>query len=149
MIEPINENNLDEVLPLIRKYQEFYEVNNIDDDKNKEFFSQFGISSDKGCLFGYRTKGKLVAFATVYFSYASSIISKVAVMNDLYTSEEYRKQGIATELIKHCEKYAKTNGAVRLQWVTAASNEAAQSIYKALGAKQSSWEFYTYAITRG
>lgn len=86
-----------------------------------------------------------MAFATVYFTYASSIISKVAIMNDLYTSEEYRNQGIATELIKHCEKFAKEKGAVRLQWVTAANNKTAQSIYQALGAKQSSWEFYTYA----
>jgi len=145
MIEAIDNTNLDSVLPLIRKYQEFYEVKSIDDNNNKEFFSQFGSSSKKGCLFGYKKDGKLVAFATVYFSYASSIISKVAIMNDLYTLEEYRKHGIATELIKHCEKYAKKNGAVRLQWVTAATNKSAQSIYKSLGAKQSSWEFYTYA----
>ena len=146
MIEAINEDNLVEVLPLIRKYQEFYDVKNIDDDKNKEFFSQFGVSSSKGCLFGYRRDEKLVAFATVYFSYASSIVSKVAVMNDLYTSDEYRKQGIATELIKYCEKYARDSGAVRLQWLTATGNKVAQLVYKNLGAKQSSWEFFTYAI---
>lgn len=145
MIEPINEHNLIEVLPLIRKYQEFYEVKNIDENKNKEFFSQFGVSSDKGCLFGYRKNENIIAFATVYFSYASSVISKVAIMNDLYTSEENRRQGIATELIEFCEKYAKENGAVRLQWLTATTNKSAQSIYKALGAKQSSWEFFTYA----
>lgn len=145
MIEPVDKENMDDALPLIRKYQEFYSVKNIDDNNNKEFFSQFGVSSEKGCLFGYRKEGRLVAFATVYFSYASSIISKVAIMNDLYTSEEYRRQGIAAELIKHCEKYAKKNKAVRLQWVTAATNKTAQSIYKSLGAKQSSWEFYTYA----
>lgn len=144
MIEPINEHNLIEVLPLIRKYQEFYEVKNIDENKNKEFFSQFGVSSDKGCLFGYRKNENIIAFATVYFSYASSVISKVAIMNDLYTSEKSRRQGIATELIQFCEKYAKENGAVRLQWLTATTNKSAQSIYKALGAKQSSWEFFTY-----
>lgn len=145
MIETISKDNLFELLPLIRKYQEFYDVENIDDIKNKKYFSQFGVSSGKGCLFGYRKDEKLVAFATVYFSYASSIISKVAIMNDLYTSEEYRNQGIATELIKSCEKYARENGAARLQWVTAPRNKAAQSIYKKLGAKQSSWEFFTYA----
>lgn len=144
MIEPINKANLNEMLPLIRKYQEFYEVNYIDDDKNMKFFSQFGISSDKGCLFGYRKEGELVAFATVYFSYASSIISKVAIMNDLYRLAKHRKQGIAVELIKYCEKYAKENDAVRLQWLTASTNKTAQSIYRTLGAKQSSWEFYTY-----
>jgi len=145
MIEPINTNNLNEVLPLIRKYQEFYQVEIIDDDKNQDFFAQFGESSSKGCLFGYRLNGKLVAFATVYFSYASSITSKVAVMNDLFTSEEFRHQGIGKKLIVHCEQYAKENGAARLQWVTTASNEAAQSVYKSLGAKQSTWEFFTYA----
>ncbi|NOX76967.1 MAG: GNAT family N-acetyltransferase [Gammaproteobacteria bacterium] len=144
MIESINNKNLNEALPLIRKYQEYYEVTNIDDEKNREFFSQFGPLSDKGCLFGHRKNGQLVAFATVYFSYASSIISKVAIMNDLYTLKEYRNLGIGTELIKHCEKYARENGAVRLQWVTASGNKIAQSIYKNLGAKQSSWEFFTY-----
>lgn len=144
MIEPINVKNLNEVLPLIRKYQEFYNIDKIDDDKNRAFFSQFGYSSNKGCLFGYRLNGKFVAFATVYFCYASSIISKVGVMNDLFTSLEYRQQGIGKELIKHCENYAKENGAVRLQWVTAASNEAALATYKSLGTKQSSWEFFTY-----
>jgi len=145
MIEPINSENLDEVLPLIRKYQIFYRVENVDDWKNKKFFSQFSETSDKGCLFGYRKDGQMVAFATVYFTFASSIINKVAVMNDLYTLTEYRKQGIATKLIKYCENYAKKNGAARLQWVTSSGNIEAQSVYKALGAKQSSWEFFTYA----
>jgi len=142
MIESIDVKNLNEVLPLIRKYQEFYKIENIDENKNKEFFSQFGYSSSKGCLFGYRLDGKLVAFATLYFSYASSITSKVGIMNDLFTLEEYRQQGIAKKLIIHCEKYAKENSAARLQWVTAASNETAQHVYKSLGAKQSSWEFF-------
>jgi len=144
MIEPIDVKNINEVLPLIRQYQEFYKIENIDENKNKEFFSQFGYSSSKGCLFGYRLDGKLVAFATVYFSYASSITSKVGIMNDLFTLEECRQQGIAKKLISHCEKYAKENGAAQLQWVTAASNETAQYVYKSLGAKQSSWEFFTY-----
>ncbi len=147
MIEIINKDNLNEVLPLIRQYQAFYEVKNIDDEKNRVFFSQFGLSSDKGCLFADRKDGQFVAFATVYFTYASSIISKVAIMNDLYTSKDYRQQGIATALIKHCEQYAKQQGTARLQWVTAASNKTAQSLYTALGAKQSSWEFFSYSTS--
>lgn len=38
MIESITEKNLDEVLPLIREYQEFYKIVGIDDKKNKMFF---------------------------------------------------------------------------------------------------------------
>ena len=145
MIEAISAKNIDEVLPLIREYQTFYKVKAIDDQNNKRFFSQFGKNSDKGCLFVYRKGSKLLGFATVYFSYSSTITSKVAVLNDLYTIEESRGQGVGTALIKHCASYGKSKGAVRLQWVTAPDNIIAQSVYKALGAKQSNWEFFTYA----
>ncbi len=145
MIEQISKNNLEEVLPLIREYQEFYQVKNIDDSRNQAFFSQFGPTSDKGCLFGYRKGGELVAFATVYFSYTSSITSKVGVMNDLFTKASNRRMGIATELIKQCEVYARSKGAVRLQWLTSSTNKEAQSVYKSLGANGSLWELYTYA----
>ncbi len=66
-------------------------------------------------------------------------------MNDLYTLPEYRKQGIGKELIQYCEKYSKMKGALRLQWLTAPDNFTAQSLYKSLGAKQSSWELFIYS----
>ncbi|MDH5179184.1 MAG: GNAT family N-acetyltransferase [Gammaproteobacteria bacterium] len=144
MIEVIDKDNLAEVLPLIREYLVFYAVKDIDDSRTAEFFSQFGPESDKGCQFGYRMDGRLVAFATVYFTYATSILSKVAVMNDLYTLEEYRHRGIATALIKHCAAYAIEQQAVRLQWLTANDNLTAQSVYSALNAEHSKWVFYTY-----
>ena len=83
MIEAISAKNIDEVLPLISEYQSFYKVKEIDEQNNKRFFSQFGKNSDKGCLFAYRKQGKLLGFATVYFSYSSTITAKVAVLNDL------------------------------------------------------------------
>lgn len=145
MIEAITVENLDEVLPLIREYQCFYQVTDIDDARNKQFFSQFSEQSDSGCLFAYRKQGELVGFATVYFSFSSMITSKVALLNDLFTLNNNRGKGIGTALIKHCETYGKSKGAVRLQWVTAIDNQVAQAVYKSLGAKQSSWEFFTYS----
>jgi len=54
MIEVVSSKNLEEILPLIRSYQAFYNVANINDSNNHEFFSQFEEGSDTGCLFGYR-----------------------------------------------------------------------------------------------
>jgi len=147
MIEAVLAKNLDEVLPLIRDYMAFYHVTDIDDARNKAFFSQFAEGSDKGCQFLYRKNGQTVAFATVYFSYTTSITAKVAVLNDLFTLPEYREQGIAKSLIKHCADYAKAQGAARLQWVTAPDNKQAQAVYDALGASKSEWYFYTYPVT--
>ncbi|BCG64068.1 MAG: hypothetical protein methR_P1834 [Methyloprofundus sp.] len=144
MIEAITDKNLDEVLPLIREYQTFYQVAEINDENNRHFFAQFGEQSEKGCLFAFRKENKLVGFATVYFSFSSTVTAKVAVLNDLYTVASWRGQGIATGLIKHCATYGKSKGAARLQWVTAPDNTIAQAVYQSLGAKQSSWEFFCY-----
>lgn len=144
MIEVVSRKNLAEVLPLIRAYQEFYKVAEISDDRNAEFFSQFGESNPSGCQFIYREAGNVVGFATVYFSFTSTITAKVAVLNDLYTLPSYRGTGIGRQLIEHCRKYAAKNDAARLQWVTAQNNEQAQKLYESLNTGKSTWHFYTY-----
>ena len=77
MIEPVSSNNLHEVLPLIRKYQEFYKVADISDSRNAQFFARFGPSSPDGCQFAFRKSDEIVGFSTVYFTYASTVVSKV------------------------------------------------------------------------
>ncbi|MDF1628191.1 MAG: GNAT family N-acetyltransferase [Alcanivoracaceae bacterium] len=145
MIETVSNKNIEEALPLIRKYQEFYKIQGIDDARNREFFSQFSESGNDGCLFLFRDEvGMPVGFATVYFTFVSSIPAKVGVMNDLYTLPTHRGKGIGKTLIDHCLQFALGKGAARLQWLTAQDNEQAQKLYDSLNAKKSSWHVYTY-----
>ncbi|MET0102780.1 MAG: GNAT family N-acetyltransferase [Sedimenticola sp.] len=145
MIEPVSDNNLEDVLPLIRLYQEFYKIDDIDDERNRNFFSQFNENGNEGCLFLFRNnEGKAVAFATVYFTYVSSIPAKVGVMNDLYTIPSHRGKGIGRKLINHCLQFVISKGAARLQWLTAEDNEQAKKLYDSLDTKKSSWNVYTY-----
>ena len=144
MIEVVSKNNLSEVLPLIRAYQEFYKILEISDDRNSEFFSQFSESSSSGCQFAYREDGDIVGFATIYFSFTTLITAKVAVLNDLYTLPSCRGKGIGRQLVEHCHSYAAEKGAARLQWVTAPDNEQAQKLYDSLNTGKSMWHFYTY-----
>ena len=94
----------------------------------------------------FRQNRKAVAFATIYFSFTSSIPAKIATLNDLYTLPEARGQGIAHKLIEHCRAYAKQNGAARLQWLTAADNHVAQKLYDSLDTRKSDWIFYTCPV---
>ena len=144
MIEFVHEGNLKEVLPLIRAYQEFYEVSDIDDDRNEGFFSQFGEQNPFGCQFLYRIDGRVVAFATVYFTFTSTIARKVGVMNDLFVVSDVRGKGIGRALINHCLDYALSKGAYRLQWVTAMDNQVAQRLYDSLNTNKKPWLFYSY-----
>lgn len=144
MIEAVAKETIDDALPLIRAYLEFYKAADICDSRNKEFFSQFGITNPAGCQFVFREAGIVVGFATVYFSFTSSITAKVAVLNDLYISPDHRNKGIGRQLIEHCHSYAAEQGAARLQWVTAADNEPAQKLYDSMPTGKSTWQFYTY-----
>lgn len=144
MIEVVSEKNLAELLPLLREYQTFYETKDISDEKNRQFFSQFGENSPLGCQFIFRKEGEVVAFSTVYFSFSTIIAEKVAVLNDLYTCEAFREQGVGRKLIEHCNQFAKDKGAIRLQWLTSAQNVSAQHLYDSLETRKSPWYFYSY-----
>jgi GNAT superfamily N-acetyltransferase len=144
MIESLNAQNLEELLPVIQQYQSFYGVENLSDDTNRKFFSQFDEHSQEGCVFVYRAGGVVAGFATIYFSYASTLAAKVAILNDLFTLPDYRGNGIARKLIEHSRLHASEKGAVRLQWLTAPDNRQAQAVYDALQASSSTWRCYIY-----
>ncbi|MEM0910792.1 MAG: GNAT family N-acetyltransferase [Pseudomonadota bacterium] len=146
MIEVVTEKNLPEVLPLIRAYQEFYNASDISDEKNSAFFSQFGPNAKDGCQFLFRRSDEVVAFSTVYFSYTSTITSKVGILNDLYTAPAFRGKGIGRQLIEYSKSYAINNGAARLQWITSTDNVNAQRLYDAMDTKKSTWHIYTYGL---
>jgi len=146
MIETVTSDNLEEILPLVSQYQAFYKLADISDERNRIFFSRFCGDHSLGCQFLFRQEGRAVAFATVYFSFTSSIPAKVAVLNDLFTLPDYRGKGIGRKLIEHCRDFARDNGAARLQWLTASDNQVAQHLYDSIGAGKSSWFFYTYHV---
>ncbi len=144
MIDVVSSENLDEILPLIEQYQAFYKAAPVSGPANKQFFSQFGEDSSAGCQFLYRSQSTTVGFATVYFTFNSTIAAKVAILNDLYVLPACRGQQIGRKLIDHCRNFALNKGAARLQWVTAPDNLAAQKVYDSLNVKRSEWLFYTY-----
>ena len=144
MIEAVSEQTIEEVLPMIRAYQQFYKVPQISDSRNREFFAAFGESNPAGCQFLFRENRAALGFATVYFTYTSTIAAKVAVLNDLYTLPGQRGKGIGRQLIEHCRRFAAERGAARLQWITAPDNRRAQALYDSLPADKSTWHQYNY-----
>jgi len=142
MIEKVTDDNFDEVLPLIKEYQEFYKVENISEDKNRSYFYQFVNNNENGILHVLRKNGKAIGFTTIYKGFSSSRAEIVAVINDLYVSTSHRGNGHGKALINHAIGVAKSLGYSRLQWLTAQDNEVAQKLYDSLGANKSSWFFY-------
>lgn len=142
MIEDVTSQNIEEVLPLIKEYQIFYGVEQIDEEKNRKFFSQFIQNHENGILHIYKLAHKAIGFTTIYKGFSSTRSEAIAVLNDLYIQPSHRGNGYARELIDNAINTAKLMGFSRLQWLTAENNESAQKLYNKIDAKKSSWFFY-------
>lgn len=142
MIEKVTKENFECVLPLIKAYQEFYCVPDINEEKNKNHFGQFLDSNSRGVLFAVKENEKLVGFTTIYYGFSSSRAEEVGILNDLYVLPEYRNKGYGRQLINRAIEEVKNRGLKRIQWLTARNNENAQMLYEKLGAKKSEWFLY-------
>jgi GNAT superfamily N-acetyltransferase len=98
----------------------------------------------EGTQFIAERDGKLVGFATLYYTYSTLRAQKAAVMNDLYVVETERGTGAAAELFEACRKHVQDNGFAYMSWETAADNKRAQKFYDKMGGQAGDW--ITYSI---
>jgi GNAT superfamily N-acetyltransferase len=145
-VEPITEEQMDALLPLIAAYQRFYEAEEIDEGRNRAFFSRFLAPSEDGMLLGAGRDAGLLGYACLYWSFTSIIPAETVLMNDLYVDQAHRGQGIGRALIEASAAVARERGAQRLEWMTATSNEAAQRLYDSTGAQRSEWVEYELGL---
>lgn len=141
-IEPIAAGQMDALLPLIAAYQRFYAAEQIDEERNRAFFTRFIAPSDDGMLLGAWRGDQLLGYACLYWSFTSIVPAETVLMNDLYVDPASRGQGVGRALIEASAAVGRERGAQRLEWMTATSNETAQRLYDSTAAKRSEWVEY-------
>jgi len=145
-VRPLAEDGLEEALPLIAGYQVFYEAEP-DDERNRGFFRRFIAPSDEGLLLGAWDDGRLVGFATIYWTYSSTLPGDIALMNDLFVAEDARGKGVGEALIDACVGAARERGMPILEWFTATDNHRAQRLYDRYpGAEKTTWHAYDVEV---
>ena len=141
-IEPITASQLERLLPMIAAYQRFYEVAEIDEQRNREFFKRFIAPSEDGMLLGAWNEGELLGYACLYWHFTSLVPAEIVLINDLFVAEAARGQGIGRSLIEASADVARHRGAHHLEWATAPDNKTAQRLYDSTGATRSTWIEY-------
>ena len=145
-ISRVTAADLEELLPLLRAYCDFYEVSPPDDALLALARALIADPEREGLQLLVRRDGEAVGFATIYWSWATTIASRIGVMNDLYVAPAARGTGAAEQLIRACAEECKRHGATELTWQTAPDNERAQRVYDRVGAKRSQWIDYSLSV---
>ena len=145
-IARVTDADLGELLPLMRAYCDFYEVSPADDDLLTLASALIADPEHEGVQLIARTGGAAVGFATIYWSWATTIAARIGVMNDLYVAPEARGEGVADELIRSCADECRRHGATELTWQTARDNARAQRVYDRMGAERAEWVDYSLSV---
>ncbi len=138
----VGEEDLDDLLPLVRGYLDFYAVGPSDDDMRRLSRALIADPEREGTQLIARDGGRAIGFATIFWTWSTTRGGRVAIMNDLFVAPDGRGQGLADALIGACADTARRHGALALLWQTAPDNERAQAVYDRVGATRSTWVDY-------
>lgn len=143
MISRVREEDLPDLLPLLRGYCDFYEVAPLDEDLLAVCRALLADPERQGIQLIARGEGGTAAgFATILWSWSTLRAARLAVMNDLFVAPGARGQGVGEALIAACRAEAADHGAAWLGWQTARDNAPARRLYERAGATRSEWLDY-------
>jgi GNAT superfamily N-acetyltransferase len=131
------EADLPELLPLMRAYCDFYEVDPSDEALLAMARELIADPRKEGVqLIAREESGRAIGFSTVFWTWSTLSASRIAVMNDLFLTEDARGSGVAEELIAASAERAREHSATSLDWTTAHDNLRAQKVYDRVGARR-------------
>ena len=143
MITAVREEDLPDLLPLLRAYCDFYEVAPSDEALLSLCRALVDDSLREGVqLLARAESGEPIGFATLFWTWSTLNGGRIAVMNDLFVAPGARGTGLADALIAACRERARDRGALRLEWQTARDNHRAQAVYDRVGGERSEWLDY-------
>ena len=147
-IEKVTEGDLEELLPLMRLYCDFYAVAPPDEALRALSRALLGDPEREGLqILARDATGAAVGFATIFWSWSTLSAARIGVMNDLYVAPGGRGSGLADELIEACVELCRQRGdVVSLGWQTAKDNKRAQAVYDRVGATRAEWVDYSLAV---
>ena len=136
--------DIEQVAVLFNEYRMFYKQKS--DIESAKIFLEERITKGESVIFIAIENGEYVAFTQLYSSFSSVGLSKIWILNDLYVLENYRKKGIAEQLIKHVFNYSKTTERKKVTLSTAYDNFIAQKLYEKIGFSKDNSFYYEIVV---
>jgi GNAT superfamily N-acetyltransferase len=152
VIETVTEDDLPDLLPLMRGYCDFYEVDPSDEALLALARTLIADPEQQGLQLIARDDedGRAVGFATIFWTWSTLSADRLGVMNDLFVAQDARGGGLADALIAACADQCRERGVPELAWQTAKTNTRAQAVYERVGAtRDERWLDYSLSAAPG
>ena len=139
-IRPAREDELEELLPLMRAYCDFYESRR--PTRACDDGAQADHRSSQGAVFIARQDGQAIGFATLDWKWSMLKGARIGYLEDLFVDPDARGHGTADALIQVCADRCRELGMPALEWLTAPDNHRAQKVYNRTGAESDTYVEY-------
>jgi GNAT superfamily N-acetyltransferase len=148
VIAIVAEDDLPDLLRLMRGYCDFYEVAPADEALLAMSRVLIEDPERQGLqLIARDDDGQAVGFATIFWTWSTLSADRLGVMNDLFVSQDARGGGVADALIAACADQCRDRGVPELAWQTAKTNARAQAVYVRVGAtRDDRWLDYSLSV---
>jgi GNAT superfamily N-acetyltransferase len=148
VIAIVAEDDLPDLLRLMRGYCDFYEVAPADEALLAMSRVLIEDPERQGLqLIARDDDGQAVGFATIFWTWSTLSADRLGVMNDLFVSQDARGGGVADALIAACADQCRDRGVPDLAWQTAKTNARAQAVYERVGAtRDDRWLDYSLSV---
>mgnify|MGYP000087161528 FL=1 len=122
-------------LPLWRGYLKFYESTLTEETTQTTWHRLTDPQEPMFALGAFSDSGKLVGIVHIIYHRSCWTTGDYCYLQDLFTAEDARGQGVATALIEAVYARAKTDGASRVHWLTHETNSVARQLYEKIAAR--------------
>ena len=140
-----NLSDRETLVPLFDAYRMFYKRDS--DLEGSRTYLRARLERDEATVFlALEISGAALGFALCYSMFSSVVMKPLVILNDLYTTQAARGQGVGSALIDACANFARLEGAMVLRLRTATDNETAQRVYDKAGFKRDA-VYYTYDLS--
>lgn len=125
-------SDVEQVAELFNLYRCFYKQDD-DIEVAKNFITERLQQKNSVIIVAETIDGKLAGFVQMYPLFCSIAVKNAWVLNDLFIHQDFRKFGIATQLIEKSLEIGKNSGAAWVSLQTAIDNYNAQKLYEKVG----------------
>jgi len=148
MIRFVTREDFAQWLPLWEGYNKFYGRSGataLPDEITQTTWSRFFDAYEPVHAMVVEQDGELVGLVHYLFHRTTISIAPTCYLNDLFTKEETRGQGIGRKLIEAVYAQARLSGCGRVYWLTHETNTAAMQLYDKV-AERSGFVVYRKAM---